>query len=292
MISIDIRQVDKISDTDQIEEIQRDAWNMEEVEILPGRFLHALQANGACLYGAFDGDKLVGFVFGILGTVEDLEHRKDQVAAARLQMYSAIMGVSKAYQGLGIGYRLKLAQREFALRIGVRLITWTYDPLESKNAHLNFSKLGVICHKYYRNFHGELGGINAGLPTDRFYVEWWITSNRVNGKISKKRPPLGVNAYRDGGAVLVNPVDANINEMPIPPEDFIQSTGKLLMIQIPAHLQRIKREEMFLAQRWRLHTREIFEYYFEHNYMVTDLVADKSNDHISTCYYVLSSADS
>ncbi len=80
--------------------------------------------------------------------------------------------------------------------------------------------------------------------------------------------------------------------MPIPPEEFIQSTGKLLMVKIPAHLQRIKREDMSLAQRWRLHTREIFEYYFEHNYMVTDLVADKHNDHIATCYYVLSSADS
>jgi predicted GNAT superfamily acetyltransferase len=207
-------------------------------------------------------------------------------------MYSAIMGVAKAYQGLGIGYRLKLAQREFALRIGVRLVTWTYDPLESRNAYLNFSKLGVICHNYYRNFHGELGGINVGLPTDRFYVEWWITSNRVNGKISKKRSPLGIDAYRDGGAVLVNPVDQDINDLPIPRDEFIRSKNKLLMVEIPSQLQQIKLEDMSLARRWRLHAREIFEYYFDHNYLVTDLVLEKRDSHISTCYYILSSADS
>jgi GNAT superfamily N-acetyltransferase len=141
---IDIRPITDVGDARKLEEIQRRTWNMSDLEALPGRFLHAMHFNGACLLGAFDGTELVGFVFGLLSTVEGLTERIDQVAAARLQMYSAIMGVLPEYQGAGIGYRLKVAQREFAMRIGVRLITWTFDPLEGRNGHLNIRKLGAI----------------------------------------------------------------------------------------------------------------------------------------------------
>ena len=111
-------------------------------------------------------------------------------------------------------------------------------------------------------------------------------------RYQKKRRPLGVDAYRDGGAVPVNPIDEYINDLPIPPKEFDRSKSRLLMVEIPTHFQRIKLEDMSLAQQWRLHTRELFEYYFEHNYLVTDLVVEKRNDQISTCYYILSSADS
>jgi predicted GNAT superfamily acetyltransferase len=163
MAGIDIRPVDTLSDIRQIETIQLETWGMDDLEVIPARFMHALQHNGASLLGAYDGQRIVGFVFGVLGTVEDLDERIDQVAAARLQMYSVIMGVLPEYQGMGIGHRLKLAQREFALRIGVRLITWTFDPLESRNAHLNITKLGVISHRYERDFPWAAWGHQRGF---------------------------------------------------------------------------------------------------------------------------------
>ena len=291
MAAIEIKQITEVADALKLEDVQRQAWGMEDLEVLSGHFLHGLQLNGACLYGAFDDDRIVGFVFGLLGTIENLENRIDQVAAARLQMYSAIMGVLGPYQGQGIGYRLKLAQREFALRIGVRLITWTYDPLESRNAYLNMAKLGVVCHHYYRDFHGVLGGINAGLLTDRFYVEWWVTSNRVKGKLSKKRAPLGFDAYHNGGATLVNQVTRLDNGLPVPPKEFAQSEANILMVEIPGMFQEIKKQDMSLAVTWREHTRQIFEYYFDQHYLVTDLVRGAEEADYDSSYYILTYGD-
>jgi predicted GNAT superfamily acetyltransferase len=285
--TISIRSVLDVDDARQIEDVQRLTWQMGDLEILPGRFLHALKHNGACLLGAYDGDKVVGFVFGLLGTKEDLKGRIDEVAAARLQMYSAIMGVLPEYQGLGLGYRLKLAQREFALRIGVRLVTWTFDPLESRNAYFNIGKLGVICHQYLRDFHGQLGGINFGLPTDRFYVEWWVTSNRVKGKLSSDRGPLNLDAYLDGGAELVNTAKVVDDYLLEPASDFIRSQKRILMVEIPADIQSIKQTDIALATAWRNHSRRLFEHYFEQNYLVTDFVRQSGDSGLNHSYYVL-----
>lgn len=291
MDSIQILPVSEVSDAKQLEQIQKQTWNMADSEILPGRFLHALQHNGACLLGAYDGQKIVGFVFGLLGTVQDLADRIDQVAAARLQMYSAIMGVLPEYQSRGIGYRLKLGQREFALRIGVRLITWTYDPLESRNAYLNIGKLGVVCHRYLRNFHGELGGLNIGLPTDRFYVEWWVTSNRVKGRLTSNRAPLKYEAYLSGGAELINEANLLDNELVAPPEAYTSSDSRILLAEFPSEIQEIKKKDINLAVTWREHTRSLFEHYFQKNYLLTDMVHKTSAGEPSRSYYVLTYGD-
>jgi len=137
------------------ENIQRHTWGMPDLEVIPGHALHAMQHSGAALLGAFDGPQLVGFTFGVLGT-QHTPNRVDQVAAARLKMYSVIAGVLPEYQHQNVGFRLKMAQRDFCLRIGVRLITWTYDPLESRNGRFNIGKLGAVCHNYLRHFHGDM----------------------------------------------------------------------------------------------------------------------------------------
>ena len=86
MAAIEIKQITEATDALQLEDLQRETWGMEDLEVLSGLFLHSLHFNGSCLYGAFDGDRIIGFVFGLLGTIENLENRMDQVAAARLQM--------------------------------------------------------------------------------------------------------------------------------------------------------------------------------------------------------------
>jgi len=289
--TIEIRPVTDVADARKLEEIQRVTWNMSETEVLPGRFLHAMQFNGACLLGAYDENELIGFVFGVLGTVEGLDNRIDQIAAARLQMYSAIMGVLPEYQEAGIGYRLKVAQREFAMRIGVRMVTWTFDPLESRNGYLNIRKLGVICHQYERDFHGEIGGINAGLPTDRFYVEWWVTSSRVDVRLSSRRPPLTLDNYLSGGAIIVNEaeIDERGNAKPAP--DFERVESRFVLVEIPASIQTIKRSDMRLAQAWRQSTRELFEHYLWRGYIITDFVRLQDPNGIQHSFYVLTQGD-
>ena len=288
--AIEIRPVKSIDNIKQIEDIQRATWGMEDLDVIPARMFHAMRANGACLLGAFDGEKMVGFVFGLLGMMEGLDERIDQVAAARLLMYSVTMGILPEYQREGIGYRLKIAQREFALRIGVRLITWTYDPLESLNGYLNFRKLGVVCHSYLQNYYGQMSGINVGLPSDRFYVEWWVTSNRVMSRVSRSRGPLNLGQYLGGNAKIINECDRDARMLPVPPKSYLQLDGSLLLVQIPEDFQLVKSVNQPLALEWRQHIRSVFGHYFDHDYLVTDFVREQDDDGVSHSYYVLTQA--
>lgn len=291
MGEIIIRSLETMEEIAAAEEVQRITWTMTDLDIIPAHALHAMQHSGAVLLGAFDGDRVVGFAFGVLGTEEN-PNRLDQVAAARLKMYSVIAGVLPEYQQHDIGYRLKMAQRDFALRIGIRLITWTYDPLESLNARFNIGKLGAICHRYLRHFHGDMTGINTGLPTDRFEVEWWVTQNRVAARAERKWRPLKLEALLAGGAVPVNEATYNESGLPVPPLNYVSRPGNLMLVEIPANIQRIKRADMPLALRWRMHTRDIFENMFASGFLVTDFVPHVDEQGNQRSYYLLTYQDS
>ncbi len=285
-MAIDIRRVKDDADFRKLEDLQRLIWNMVDIEVIPARTMHAIDFNGGVLLGAYDGEELIGFVFGVIGTVQGLNQRIDQVAAARLQLYSTIMGVHPAYQGQGVGYQLKLAQREFALQQGLRLVTWTYDPLESRAARLNISKLGAISHRYLRDFHGPMTGINAGLATDRFYVEWWVTGNRVQSRVERQRGALSFDQMIAGRAELVNAAEFR-GGRPVPPERFMHSERNLVLVEIPAHFHLLKQDDLELAEQWREHTRQLFEHYFALQYVATDFTGHEDEHGQQRAYYVL-----
>lgn len=291
MSEIVIRALETVEEIAQAEQIQRVAWTMSDLDIIPTHALHAMEHNGAVLLGAFEDDKVIGFVFGVLGTEEN-PNRLDQVAAARLKMYSVIAGVLPEYQQHDIGYRLKMAQRDFALRIGIRLITWTYDPLESLNARFNIGKLGAVCRRYLPNFHGDMTGINTGLPTDRFETEWWVAQDRVAARTERKWRPLQLDALLAGGALLIN--EATINEagLAVPPLNYVSRPGNMMLVEIPANFQSLKRADMPLAQRWRMHTREVFENLFGSGFIVTDFVTHEDERGNPHSYYLLTHQDS
>lgn len=291
MSEIEVRAVEGWDEIDQIEELQRIIWTRDEREVIPAHVFHALQYNGAALYGAFDGANMVGFTLAVLATVEGLDHRIDQVAAARLKMYSVIAGVLPECRDADVGYRLKLAQRDFALRIGVRLVTWTYDPLESRNGRFNIGKLGAICHTYTRNFHGEMTGINAGLDSDRFDVEWWVTSNRVKGRTNKERRPLSLQSLLSGGALLTNESTFNKEGLLVPPSNYVSHPSNLILVEIPANFQELKQSDLALAVRWREHTRTLFENLFDSGFMVTDFVRHVDSNDQQRSYYLLTYQD-
>lgn len=286
-MDISIRPVERSADLKKIEDLQRVIWQTGDLQVIPARTLHAIAYNGGLLLGAYDGDEVVGFIFAVIGTVQGLDKRVDQIAAARLQLYSTIMGVLPGYQGQGIGYRLKLAQREFAIRLGIRLVTWTYDPLESRNAWLNIGKLGAVCRQYLLNFHGNVGGINVGLDTDRFYVEWWVTGNRVQNRVGRERRPLSYEQLIAGRARLINEASFNQAGLPTPPDAFVESDANLILVEIPGDIQSVKQEDMDLARAWRAHTRDIFQHYFDGHYIVTDFTRREDEEGHTRCYYVL-----
>jgi predicted GNAT superfamily acetyltransferase len=232
------------------------------------------------------GDKIVGFSFGLIGLSAVIGPGVAEKAGP-LQMYSAISGVLPEYQTSGVGYQLKMAQREMAMKIGIRLITWTYDPLESRNGHFNVNKLGIVCSHYLRNFHGEMGGINAGLVTDRFYVEWWLDSSRVIGLAGGQLPVFTKEALLADGAVIVNGAVRSVENLPLPAAEIVQTNRPKLLAEIPADFQRIKSHKMGLAINWRQHTRNLFEQYFESGYQVTGFLRHNEDEAFARSYYLL-----
>jgi predicted GNAT superfamily acetyltransferase len=170
------------------------------------------------------------------------------------------MGVLPAYQGQQIGYRLKLAQREHVLQQGLQLITWTYDPLESRNASLNLHKLGAVCKTYLRDVYGEMrNALNQGLASDRFQVDWHITSQHVRSRVQDGPPAASrAAALRAAGVPLVE-------RLPLP-------DSPRLLVEIPGDLQALKANDMAAALHWRQHTRAVLEAAFATGYSALDLL--------------------
>lgn len=284
-----IRPLKSHEDMERAEALQQLVWPGSEMEIVPSHLLLTVAHNGGVVLGAFDRDELVGIVMGFLGT-DSMSPRR--VAMARLKHCSHILGVHPDYRNRGIGYRLKLAQREAVLGDGIRLITWTYDPLLSLNAHLNIRQLASICRIYLRDVYGKLRDeLNTGVSTDRFQVEWWITSSRVDSRIDNQRQPLDLANYLSAGALKLNPSMLNEQNLLIPTEKWFAPDGNLLLVEIPPDYLRMKKEDLELARAWRQHTREIFEHTFAEGYMVTDFVYLKGET-IPRSYYVLSHGES
>jgi predicted GNAT superfamily acetyltransferase len=171
----EIRQLFHLPEFEEVLRLQQAIWGFADIDLLPVRFLVVVSKVGGHVFGAFDGDMMVGFCFAIPGIKP----------GGRPYLHSHMLGVLPAYHNAGIGRSLKLQQREEALARGIELIEWTFDPLELKNAFLNIERLGAIVRRYHENQYGiTFSPLHGGLPTDRCYAEWWIASPRVNGLLS------------------------------------------------------------------------------------------------------------
>lgn len=281
---LQIRSLETMDDMLMVEALQAEVWPGSEADVVPGHILITLAHNGGVLLGAFDGERLAGFVLGFLGVDSDSPER---VAMARLKHCSHMLGVHPDYQGRGIGFQLKLAQRSVVHEQGIRLITWTYDPLQSLNANLNIRKLGGVVHAYLPEAYGTMrDGLNQGVPSDRFLVEWWVTTPRVLTRIKESRPPLDLAHFLAAGARKINP--ATLDEYgDLHPADAIQdAVGNLILVEIPPDFNALKIKDRGLALDWRYHTRELFQSLFGKGYLVSDFV-HLHGERYPRSYYVL-----
>jgi predicted GNAT superfamily acetyltransferase len=154
--------------------LQREIWGEEDIEVEPATLFVVATETGGQVLGAFDGDRLVGYTLALVG-----------FADGKVFLHSHMTGVHGDYRDQGVGRRLKLFQREEALGRGIRLIVWTFDPLETRNAHFNLNRLGAMARKYLPNLYGLTSSpLHRGLPTDRLWVEWQLDSARVVGALS------------------------------------------------------------------------------------------------------------
>lgn len=265
-VQLEIRPLVTVDEVRACEEIQFHAWQMSDYrEVVPLHMMIAIVKGGGLLLGAFERDQLLGFVFGFPGVT----------AEGQLKHYSHMLAVRPGDQGRGIGRQLKLAQRRALLARGLDLVTWTYDPLEGRNAFLNLAKLGAVCRTYIRDLYGAMAdSLNAGLPTDRFEVEWWLASRRVSQRLATGagRPPAG-------------PIPANIRLLAAnatrPAAGGFRHPGRIdlsldapaIQVEVPADYQAIKAGAPELALEWRLVARRMFETYFSAGYTAVDFVS-------------------
>jgi predicted GNAT superfamily acetyltransferase len=182
-----IRNCKGFDELDACVQVQIDVWGYSDGDVIPRRVFTVTQKIGGQVLGAFDVtngardtyDRIVGFAMGLPAV--------RTAAGLHLEPYlhSHMLAVKPEYRNSGIGRRLKLAQREDAMARGFRLMEWTFDPLEIKNAFLNIHRLGAIVRRYTPNFYGVSSSrLQGGLPTDRLHAEWWMQSERVGAILS------------------------------------------------------------------------------------------------------------
>ena len=169
---IEIRQLFRLEEFSDVVRLQREIWRFPDIDLLPLRFLVVISHVGGHVFGGYDGDRMIAICFALPGLKP----------GGMTYLHSHMLGVLPAYRDTGIGRRLKMRQREEALSRGIKLIEWTFDPLELKNAHLNLVKLGAIVRRYQKNQYGITESpLHGGLPTDRCYAEWWLDEQRPKG---------------------------------------------------------------------------------------------------------------
>jgi predicted GNAT superfamily acetyltransferase len=269
-----------------VEELQRAVWPGSETDVVPMHMLITAVHNGGLVLGAFSQEKIIGFVFGFPG----LEATPD---GPRPKHCSHMMGVHPDSRDDGIGFALKRAQWQMVRHQGLDHITWTYDPLLSRNAYLNIAKLGAVCSTYRRSEYGEMrDGLNAGLPSDRFQVDWWINTPRVEQRLSNHaRPTLKMSHVAQAGLHPFYSTRNSSSNLPRPPEHIPSFDERLLLAEIPAEFLDMKAQDFSLARDWKFFTRELFETAFAKDYIVTDFIFDKS-DGLSRGFYILTHGES
>lgn len=170
MSEIEIRTLVTLPEFREAVSLQKQIWGFEDIELLPLRLFVVASKVGGQVMGAFDGQRMVGFLLAIPGLK----------SGATTYLHSHMMGVLPEYRNRSLGRRMKLAQREEALARGIRLVEWTFDPLELKNAFLNIERLGAVVRRFVLNQYGTTTShLHGGLPTDRCVAEWHIDHSRV-----------------------------------------------------------------------------------------------------------------
>ena len=269
MSKITIRFLRTMHDMQAAEDLQRIHWGANAEDWVPAHMLYSISKYGGHVVGAYDEDRLVGFVLGFIGTDAIGSNRP---AMSNLLIMSKRMAVLPEYRGQGIGYRLKLKQRQIAIKQGIRMITWTFDPLQAANAHLNVSKLGVMCEHFVTDYFGA-DVANPSFQGDRLVADWWITQNRVEKRLERKGSALGLDHYLSAEIPVLNQATMRDDGLLLPATTATGELGQTMgLVQIPTDIQALQAQAPDLADAWRAHIRQVFSEVFQAGYIVTDFV--------------------
>ena len=264
------RPFSSLDDYEACTDLQEEVWGDGFSEKVPAAILKIANRIGGLAAGAFDEDGVLrGFVFGLTG-VED----------GSLVHWSDMLAVRSGGRDQGLGTRLKLYQREVLLERGVERMCWTFDPLQGRNAHVNFSKLGIVCREYAENMYGETDSpLHQGIGTDRMVATWRLDSERVRIRLTRGtmvasakdlHAPPGSQA-RNTGLPQVLPV-VGAGTFPTPGDPLLGLEDSRILLAVPGFIDGIMEDDLSLAVRWREATRRAFVHYFSRGYEAREFI--------------------
>lgn len=265
-IEVAIRDLTTIDEFRQVVALEQAIWGYTDTAdlVTVPVFIFTVH-RGATLLGAVEpSGRMVGFAYAVMGM-------KDQ----RPMQWSHMAGVLPEFRG-GLGYRLKLAQRERALSQGLDLIEWTFDPLQAMNAHFNFAKLGCVADEYAANFYGEsTSALHRGTPTDRLVASWRIAEAHVVRRLEQSTS-LRARSHDVSAAPIVNPTGVDGEWRKVTSID-VSLDDRRVWIEIPTGFTEMQQQAPDRALQWRMDLRQMFETYFAKGYRAVDFVLQREN---------------
>jgi predicted GNAT superfamily acetyltransferase len=279
MSDIQIRDLHSLEDFRQVVALEKAIWGYtDEGDLVTVPVFIFTVHRGATLVGAIEpGGKMVGFAYAVVG-----------MKGGRPMQWSHMAGVLPEFRG-GLGFRLKLAQRERALAQGYDLIEWTFDPLQAMNAHFNFAKLGGVVEEYAPNFYGEsTSALHRGTPTDRVVLSWKINEPHVVRRIEQsasalpprdaenasRGPRLRVKSHEVAEAPIVNTTVME-GEWRKTKQIDLTIRERRLWIEIPTGFTEMQQRAPERALAWRMDVRQMFEEYLAKGYRAVDFVLQR-----------------
>lgn len=266
---VQIRKLREFSEFQELIHIQKVIWKHDDIDVTPVHQFCVHSRMGAIIMGAFVDGRIVGFVYSF-----------PALRDGALFQHSHLLAVLPEFQGLGIGKKLKWVQRREALKQGIDLITWTFDPLLAKNANLNLHALGVRSRTYFPSFYGFTRSLclGPGIPADRILVEWRIGGGKLR-------------ASRKSGKRLIEPRASLIpkalerraetgDSVPLPARAKLGLKASTVLIEIPPDINAMRPQPEAISA-WRAGLRSALKSYFSRGYTAEDFIFG------DRCYYVL-----
>lgn len=264
---VSIRKLSVKDEFIKLIDIQRVVWKHPDLDLTPVHQFCISTFMGGLVLGAFVEEELAGFVYSF-----------PAIFKGKFCHHSHLLAVLPQFQGYGLGKKLKWAQRREVLKLGLDLITWTYDPMQSRNANLNFHTLGVICRNYLPDFYGETPqlGLGPGIPTDRLLVEWPIKSARVQKKAEESEEksldlsflPKALEGYRaEDGSYQ-------------PKKPNLKLVAPVFLAETVREVRPLQPTPEIIAS-WQTALRQVLTHYFKRGYAIVDFIFGEQ------CYYLL-----
>ena len=273
MARVRIKKLREFSEFEACIKIQKEVWRHPDIDITPTHQFCISAEMGAVILGAFVDGEMAGFVYSF-----------PAVRQGKLHLHSHLLAVLPRYQGLGLGKKLKRAQRDEALRAGYNLVTWTFDPLQTRNANLNLQALGAMSRTYLANFYGMTPSlcIGPGIPTDRLLIEWPIQNKGAAAKTKRKngKGRMDFDVERLPKALEREATPEDESGFYAPGRLHLRIMEPTILVEVPKDVHALKDRPDLIAA-WQTSLRKAMTNYFAAGYRAGHFLFD------DRCFYVL-----